>query len=337
MRLFIIFFLSVIISYSCTWNKSAGAEKPLNELVEDSIRFHIGEFDIVDSATIHVRNDLIYFSWIVHLKSQNDYALCVLSWENTLQITDINTDIIDCGGTKYADYKAFPYIINSRSNKDFVITGNDVRFTFSVESDGAYLDSVFLYRKSFGEDSVLLESAKLDRSNFGKMRIKDFSNDLFDKHHWNFQVVSDFVGDINNEMEDSEETEEPHWILKNSLLDNHSLQNLVREETIRQIQWFDIAELFKESPLDKNNISIYSNAAVVLIKNEMYNEARIMLLEITEKYPEREDGWLALADAQWGNGDEEEAKKSYRNYLDLMKKYHKDLMQIPKRVAERVN
>lgn len=149
--------------------------------------------------------------------------------------------------------------------------------------------------------------------------------------------IADFIDNKGQEIEEVVEFNALHWINNSSLLDNYSLNNLVNEETLRQIQWFDISEILKESPLDKDNISIYSNAAVLLIKNEMYNEARIMLLEITEKYPEKEEGWLALADAQWGNGNEEDAKKSYKNYLYLMKRYNKDLMQLPKRVAERVD
>ena len=128
-----------------------------------------------------------------------------------------------------------------------------------------------------------------------------------------------------------------NWVSNNSLLDNHLLDNLKNEETLKQIQWFDIPEIFKQSPLDVNNISIYNDAAIFFCKNEMYNEARIILLEITKKYPEKEEGWLALGDAQWGNGDEEDARKSYNVYLNLMKKYNKDLVQIPKRVYERVD
>lgn len=115
------------------------------------------------------------------------------------------------------------------------------------------------------------------------------------------------------------------------------MNNLESKESLRQIQWFDIPEILKESPLDMNNISIYNDAAIFLLKNEMYNEARIILLEITKKYPEKEEEWLTLGDAQWGNGDEEEARESYNIYLKLMKKGNKDLMKIPKRVYERID
>mgnify|MGYP001390653835 CR=1 FL=1 len=135
----------------------------------------------------------------------------------------------------------------------------------------------------------------------------------------------------------SDSIDNENWVSNNSLLDDYSLNNLESKESLRQIQWFDIPEIFKESPLDMNNISIYNDAAIFLLKNEMYNEARIILLEITKKYPEKEEEWLVLGDAQWGNGDEEDARESYNIYLNLMKKYNKDLVQIPKRVYERVD
>lgn len=135
----------------------------------------------------------------------------------------------------------------------------------------------------------------------------------------------------------SDSIDSENWVSNNSLLDDYSLNNLKNEETLKQIQWFDIPEIFKESPLDMNNISIYNDAAIFFCKNEMYNEARIILLEITKKYPEKEEEWLALGDAQWGNGDEEDARESYNIYLNLMKKYNKDLVQIPKRVYERAD
>lgn len=118
----------------------------------------------------------------------------------------------------------------------------------------------------------------------------------------------------------SDSIDNENWVSNNSLLDDYSLNNLESKESLRQIQWFDIPEIFKESPLDMNNISIYNDAAIFLLKNEMYNEARIILLEITKKYPEKEDEWLTLGDAQWGNGDEEDARESYNIYLKLMKK-----------------
>ena len=135
----------------------------------------------------------------------------------------------------------------------------------------------------------------------------------------------------------SDSIDNENWVSNNSLLDDYSLNNLESKESLRQIQWFDIPEIFKESPLDMNNISIYNDAAIFLLKNEMYNEARIILLEITKKYPEKEDEWLTLGDAQWGNGDEEDARESYNIYLKLMEKGNKDSMQIPKRVYERTD
>lgn len=324
MRLCNITFLFAIVLLSCHVGQKEYVEKLSNSLIEDSIKINVGEFDLIDSATINVRSDLVYYSWIIHRKKQDDCVLCVFSWEKYLKITDVNTTILDCSGAEYSNDEMYSYMINSRSGQDFVITGSNIRFTFTVENDGAYIDSVFLYRKSYIEGSVLLESAQLDKSTFGRMRIKDFSNDLFDKYHWNFHIVSDLI--------DSE-----NWVNNNSLLDNHLLDNLKNEETLKQIQWFDIPEIFKKSPLDMNNVSIYNDAAVFLIKNEMYNEARIILLEITQKYPEKEEAWFALGDAQWGNGDEEDARESYNVYLDLMKKYNKNLVQIPKRVYERVD
>ncbi|MCC8170244.1 MAG: tetratricopeptide repeat protein [Parabacteroides sp.] len=138
-------------------------------------------------------------------------------------------------------------------------------------------------------------------------------------------------------LSESASMESGNWVNSNSLLDNYSLNNLKSKKTLKQIQWFDIPEIFKQSPLDTNTVSIYSDAALFLLKNEMYNEARIILLEITKKYPDKEEEWLALGDAQWGDGDEEAARESYTIYLNLMKKHNKDLVRIPKRVYERVD
>lgn len=324
MRLRNITFLFAIVLLSCHVGQKGYVEKRSNSLIEDSIKINVGEFDLIDSATINGCGDLVYYSWIIHRKKQDDCILCVFSWGKDLKITDVNTTILDCSGAEYSNDETYSYMINSRSDHDFVITGSNIRFTFTVENDGAYIDSVFLYRKSYIESSVLLEAAQLNKSTFGRMRIKDFSNDLFDEYRWNFHIVSDSI--------DSE-----NWVNNNSLLDNHSLDNLKNEATLKQIQWFDIPEIFKQSPLDVNNISIYNDAAIFFCKNEMYNEARIILLEITKKYPEKEEEWLALGDAQWGNGDEEDARESYNVYLKLMKKYNKDLVQTPKRVYERVD
>lgn len=169
--------------------------------------------------------------------------------------------------------------------------------------------------------AVLLLSCNGDKNGYAKKLSNSLIEDsvLFESTH-----ASDSIDNEN-------------WVSNNSLLDDYSLNNFGSKESLRQIQWFDIPEIFKESPLDMNNISIYNDAAIFLLKNEMYNEARIILLEITKKYPEKEDQWLTLGDAQWGNGDEEDARESYNIYLNLMKKGNKDSMQIPKRVYERID
>lgn len=262
MRLRNITFLFAIVLLSCHVGQKGYVEKRSNSLIEDSIKINVGEFDLIDSATINGCGDLVYYSWIIHRKKQDDCILCVFSWGKELKITDVNTTILDYSGAEHSNDETYSYMINSRSDHDFVITGSNIR----------------------------------------------------------------------SDSNDSE-----NWVNNNSLLDNHSLDNLKNEATLKQIQWFDIPEIFKQSPLDVNNISIYNDAAIFFCKNEMYNEARIILLEITKKYPEKEEEWLALGDAQWGNGDEEDARESYNVYLKLMKKYNKDLVQTPKRVYERVD
>lgn len=206
-----------------------------------------------------------------------------------------------------------------------------------------FIDKDFLVKESFWSNNYI---QKIPRTtcfyflDFPKKRVVeigrfDIKNEEEDRkcQIW----LSDFINNKGREVEEEVESKALCWVNNNSLLDNYSLNNLESKETLRQIQWFDIPEIFKKSPLDMNNISIYNDAAVFLIKNEMYNEARIILLEITKKYPEKEEEWLALGDAQWGNGDEEDARESYNVYLNLMKKNSGKLAQIPKRVYERVH
>lgn len=52
--------------------------------------------------------------------------------------------------------------------------------------------------------------------------------------------------------------------------------------------------------------------------------------------PQRVVAMLNLADAQWGMGDEQNAKTSYKKNISQMESQNKDLTKIPQRVFERI-
>jgi hypothetical protein len=97
-----------------------------------------------------------------------------------------------------------------------------------------------------------------------------------------------------------------------------------------------ISEIFADDPLNKNNAVQYNDIGYYLEQAECYEEAIYVLRKVLEKYPDRVVAYLNIADAYWGINDTEEAGKSYRKYLELMKSQGKDLSRIPKRVHERI-
>ena len=115
-----------------------------------------------------------------------------------------------------------------------------------------------------------------------------------------------------------------------------SLDDIANKEKLMQLDIYKIADILKTYPISNQNITIYNDGANNLIEGENFNEARIILLDIVNFSPDRVVAYLNLGDAQWGFDDNENAKKSYRKYISLMKSQGKDLNKIPKRVYERI-
>jgi tetratricopeptide (TPR) repeat protein len=85
-----------------------------------------------------------------------------------------------------------------------------------------------------------------------------------------------------------------------------------------------------------DSIPLMNDKAYYLEQAGAYKEAIHILNKIIDKKPDRVVAYLNIADAYWGISDTEEAGKSYRKYLELMKSQGKDLNRIPKRVYERI-
>ncbi|HKX86915.1 MAG TPA: hypothetical protein VJL37_09590 [Flavobacterium sp.] len=99
----------------------------------------------------------------------------------------------------------------------------------------------------------------------------------------------------------------------------------------------DLAEMIKNIPLSKENISKYNDFAYYLGLCKDGETASVFLLkEIIKKEPSRIVAYLNLADAQWDMEQYENAKDSYRKYDSLMRKNEKNISKIPSRVKERI-
>lgn len=97
----------------------------------------------------------------------------------------------------------------------------------------------------------------------------------------------------------------------------------------------EIKETLNNNPIDNKNIAQYNNTAYYLQQNKAYNESLFLLNEIIKVDPNRVVTWLNIGDSQWELGKLKDAKKSYIQYIYLMKKQNKDLGKIPQRVYER--
>ena len=114
-----------------------------------------------------------------------------------------------------------------------------------------------------------------------------------------------------------------------------ALANLQNHEKLLDIDVYGIADILSASPVNKANEAVYAKAARELIEAEMYNEARIIMLEVVKK-ADNADNYLYLGDAQWGFDDVTAEKSSYRQFVSLIKAQGKGAEQIPQRVNERL-
>lgn len=140
---------------------------------------------------------------------------------------------------------------------------------------------------------------------------------------------------------EQDEDKENNWMescLEGFLkMPSYTLRDLSNKEVLKDMEWQDIADLLFQHPVTQKSVADYNDAAYYLLEDfQKYNEARLILLEVTEKFPNRTVAWLNLADAQWGFDDKEEAKSSYNKYVELINTQGKDTNKIPERVFDRI-
>lgn len=85
-----------------------------------------------------------------------------------------------------------------------------------------------------------------------------------------------------------------------------------------------------------DDIPLMNDKAYYLEQVGGYEEAIYILNKIITKEPERVVAYLNFGDAQWGVNKKEEAKRSYKKYIQLMKSQGKNLKRIPQRVYDRI-
>jgi hypothetical protein len=117
---------------------------------------------------------------------------------------------------------------------------------------------------------------------------------------------------------------------------NATIKDLEDAVKLKDIDVYGIADILNSTPVNQNNLPVYRKASQELIDLEMYNEARIILLDLVKNNPVDKELFLNLGDAQWGFDDQSGAKESYQTYLTLLKREGKSPQEAPKRVTERV-
>ena len=86
-----------------------------------------------------------------------------------------------------------------------------------------------------------------------------------------------------------------------------------------------------------DSIPLMNDKAYYLEQMGVYKESIYILKKVISKDPDRVVAYLNIADAYWGNNEKEEAKESYKKYIDLMKNQGKNMNKIPQRVYDRIN
>ena len=216
---------------------------------------------------------------------------------------------------------------------------------FYIMADDAsfYTANAIEYLESKNVDIFYLDSIK--NVCFNKKDTFDFSNLAWDfvlyKKNKTPKTVPaiDLKYEFKRYFNTNESTRAPSENQKNDRIfpeTDYTLKDLEDKNVLQDIEWFNVADILSKNPVNIENVVKYNNAAFYLIEYNKYNEARLILLEITEKYPDRVVAWLNLADAQWGFDDKDDAKHSYNKYIEQMKSQRKDLNKIPQRVYDRI-
>lgn len=95
-------------------------------------------------------------------------------------------------------------------------------------------------------------------------------------------------------------------------------------------------DLYKIGKINFLNIKNSNDIAYYLQQAQIYNEAICLLENIIQKEPTRVVAYLNLADSYWEINENKKAKKTYQNYIRLMKAQSKDVNKIPLRVYDRI-
>ncbi len=113
-------------------------------------------------------------------------------------------------------------------------------------------------------------------------------------------------------------------------------------DSLRERSYFDIIGneklltiITREIPVSKSNLLSYNEIESNLKRRELYSET-IFLSKIVLQNHENSQSYLNMGDAYWSLRNEEDARKSYAKYIELMNSKERKT-QIPKYIRKRLN
>jgi hypothetical protein len=175
-------------------------------LINNSIIATAGNYELIDSGSLQINDIIKYYTWIVKLTDSgcNNGCTCRLfifkEEYRRLYTTDINNFISDCIAMKYS-HGDIPFYIEVRNRKNIALNFDDRNYVLSFDTNGAYLDTVTLYRRSPKKDRPgAADSATLTRKDYGEIRVKYADEAFFNKLKFVFSPVVDISNSENTSL-----------------------------------------------------------------------------------------------------------------------------------------
>lgn len=141
-------------------------------------------FEIHDSvsAVVNDTGGRIFVLLIKDNDSSNGSILVGEYKDSTFTLLDKNDGLledIDNGSHDLVHIDGLTFCLQSEYGPN--VRSGDLTY-FTVGAEGALIDSLTVYRKSFEGEDVFLETAAITKKNFGVLRLKDLPNDIWSKH-----------------------------------------------------------------------------------------------------------------------------------------------------------
>jgi len=178
--IFLFIFTATLFPLLSNEKRSSVPDQHIIKLIEDAVYNEFGKFELILSASVGYNDKAEGYIWLITNEKAGNTIPVLVTYKyelNNLTLLDVNKEIVS---PELVVSNPETYFFTRKDNMAFLHDGYGTVFHLLFDTNGVYVDAVEYTRLLYGVEDIKLESVTFGKDQFGKIRLKDFSRDIFE-------------------------------------------------------------------------------------------------------------------------------------------------------------